>query len=108
MIKKKEIKEEVRNEKVAELLSILRDENYANEDQRKKMIDILTSLFNIRDKDARLIFKKLGQALTDIGNEMLTTPDEEEIADEGEIEEVDPIEVVENRKKAYIYKGGWK
>lgn len=86
--KKNKIKEQVSNEKVAELLDILRSENFGNENQRRKMISILASLFNIADPDARKIFKKLGHALTDIGNEML---DDEKI----ELGEPDEINIKE-------------
>lgn len=68
---KTKLKEEVENEDVAEILKVLRDESFGNDEQRKKLISLLTSLFAIKDKSSRLIFKKLGMALTNIGDEML-------------------------------------
>jgi hypothetical protein len=63
--------EAVSNEKVSELIAILRDERFSNEDQRKKMVDIISSLMNFKDADARKFFKALGDACTSIGEDML-------------------------------------
>lgn len=52
-------------------LKALRDENFGSENQRKKMIDILTSLHNSSDKRGRLTFKRIGEYLTDIGDELI-------------------------------------
>lgn len=67
----KTLKEQVNNEKVADFLTTLKDENFGNEDQRKKMVDIMSSLMNIKDPDARRIFKRVGQFFTKLGDEML-------------------------------------
>jgi len=59
------------DKKINGLIRVLRDESFASEDQRKKMIDILSSLLNSSDKRARLLFKKIGEHLTEIGDEIL-------------------------------------
>ena len=59
------------DKKVSAYIKVLRDENFGSEDQRKKMLDILTSLHNSSDKRSRLLFKKIGEHLTEIGNEIL-------------------------------------
>jgi len=56
---------------VTAYLKALRDENFGSENQRKKMIDILTSLHNSSDKRGRLLFKKIGGHLSDIGDEII-------------------------------------
>lgn len=57
--------------KVTGLIKTLRDENFGSEDQRKKMLDILTSLHSSTDKRGRLVFKKIGEYLTDIGTDLV-------------------------------------
>jgi len=107
--------EAVANEKVASLLSTLRDESFGNEDQRKKMIDVMSSLLNVKDPDARSIFKKMGSFFTDLGNEMLGDNIETDVIDEVELdvgygENNDRFIVVEDKngkkvkKKKYEFK----
>ena len=87
---KEEIKEEVLQEeegnKSKVLIDILKNENFAKEEQRKKFVDIITSLFNLKDKEARLFFKKLGQACTEIGSEINKEPESDSM--EEKIEEM--------------------
>jgi hypothetical protein len=59
------------DKKVDSIIKILRDEDFSNEDQRKKFIDLLTSLHSSSDPRARQTFKLLGKHLTNIGNELL-------------------------------------
>jgi hypothetical protein len=59
------------DKKVSAFIRVLRDENFGSEEQRKKMLDILTSLHNSSDKRARLLFKKIGEHLTEIGDELI-------------------------------------
>lgn len=82
---KEEIKEQINNEEVAGLIKVLGDEKFGNEDQRKKFVDILTSLMVMKDKNARSFIKKLGDACTYLAHEML----EDEV--EGDDEEMTPI-----------------
>lgn len=63
--------------KVTNILKILRDEDFQNEDARKKFIDLITSVYNSKDKRARLLFKKLGNFLTEIGDDLIKYGTEE-------------------------------
>ena len=76
MENKQVIQEQVENKQVKELIGILKVESFGNEDQRKRMLDVLTSLLTIKDKEARKIFKKVGEFFTDLGEEMLDEKDE--------------------------------
>jgi len=58
-------------DEVKEIISYLRDNKFGNENTRKDFIDKITTLFNISDGDARKFIKKLGDACTVIGKEMI-------------------------------------
>jgi len=75
------IEEMVDNEEVAGIIAKLRDESFGNEEQRKKMVDLLTSLMMCKDASARKLFKDVGNALTNIGSSLLGNG-------ESEVEEV--------------------
>jgi len=59
------------DDKVTELLGVLRDNDYGNEESRKSMIDIFTSLHNSKDKRSRKAFKAIGDLFTSIGDELI-------------------------------------
>lgn len=59
------------DKKITNILKILRDEDFGNSEQRAKFVDLLTTLYNSKDPRARATFKKLGQALTDIGDSLI-------------------------------------
>lgn len=59
------------DEKVREIISILRDNNYGNEQSRKELLSLLTQLHNSKDRTARKAFKKIGDLFTDIGDELI-------------------------------------
>lgn len=65
------MKEQVDNEDVAIIIQMLKDESFKNKFQRRKMMKALMDLFNIDDKDARVFFRKLGDAMTSVGEDML-------------------------------------
>lgn len=89
VLKPVEIKEKVENGDLAELIAVLRDGRFSNEEMRKKMIDILTSIYAMGGREVGQFFKKLGDKMTDLGDEMLDDIDSDE-----EIEmENDDIEV---------------
>lgn len=96
--KTKKIKEEVSNDEAKEIITILRDESFGNENQRKRLLNLLTSLFDISHKDARTFFKKLGNAMTSIGSEMINDEiPEEDYADEDSIkDEVIDDEIIDD------------
>jgi len=56
---------------ITRILKTLRDESFGSENQRKKMIDLFTSLHNSPDKRGRLLFKRVGEYLTEIGDELI-------------------------------------
>lgn len=87
-----QLEEQVKNEKTKEIISILTDENFGNENQRKKFVDLITSLFNIADSDARRFIRELGKACTNIGNDMLASEEVEEVDEEYEEEDFAPYE----------------
>lgn len=62
------------------IIELLQNERFSNAKQRTRFVDLLTSLFGIDDKDSRKFMKKLGDACTDIGTEMI--PSEETEAEE--------------------------
>lgn len=105
----KQMQEEIQNEKTREIIEILTDENFGSESQRKRFIDLMTSLFNISDNDARRFIRELGKACTSIGGNMLgdreasvddviNADDELEIEDE-EMEELEEV-------PSYFYRKG--
>jgi len=57
--------------KITKLLKVLRDENFGSEEQRKKLIDILTSMHNSSDPRARKSFKRIGDLFSEIGDELI-------------------------------------
>lgn len=59
------------DKKVDSILKTLRDEDFTNEEQRKKFIDLLSSLHNSKDPRARKAFKHMGQLFTEIGTELI-------------------------------------
>ena len=65
------IQEQITDDKVAELLTVLKDQNFGNEDQRKYLIDILTTLHNSKHKVARKALRLIGDLFTEIGEELL-------------------------------------
>lgn len=59
------------DKKVSDIIKLLRDNNYTNEFQRKKLVDYLSSLNTSNDKRAKLVFKHIGNLFTEIGDEIL-------------------------------------
>lgn len=66
-----EEKEIIFDKRVSAIIKDLRDSNFCNEEQRKKFLDLISSLHNSKDPRARYTFKRLGQVLSDIGDELL-------------------------------------
>lgn len=56
---------------ITKALKALRDESYGSEEQRKKMLDIFSTLLTSKDPRARKAFKAVGNMFTDIGNELI-------------------------------------
>jgi hypothetical protein len=67
--------EKVQDDNVAIIIKMLRDESFGNSVQRGKMVKALVDLFHIDNVDARIFFKKLGMAMTQIGDDMLSNDD---------------------------------
>jgi hypothetical protein len=57
--------------KVKDIIETLRDNNFGNEDTRKHLLHLLTSLHNTKDKVARKVFKAIGNLFTEIGDDLL-------------------------------------
>jgi len=57
--------------KVKKIIQTLRDNNYGNEDSRKELLHLLTSLHNTKDKTARKIFRAIGDLFTEIGDGLI-------------------------------------
>jgi hypothetical protein len=64
--------------KITKLLKVLRDQSFGSEEQRKKLIDILTSMHNSSDPRARKAFKRIGDLFTEIGDELINLAKENE------------------------------
>lgn len=64
--------------KITKFLKVLRDENFGSEEQRKKLIDILTSMHNSADPRARKSFKRIGDLFSEIGDELINLAKENE------------------------------
>ena len=64
-------KEEEIDSKVRDIVETLRDNNFGNEDSRKQLLHLLTSLHNTKDKTARQVFKAIGNLFTEIGDDLL-------------------------------------
>lgn len=64
--------EEIANPEVAQIIQILQTEDFRNKDQRKKMIRLLVNLFHLdNEREVRKFFKLLGDACTNIGQDLL-------------------------------------
>ena len=59
------------DDKATDLISYLKDNNFGNEDSRKALLDVLTSLHTMKDKRAKKVFKAIGDLFTDIGDEII-------------------------------------
>ena len=57
--------------KVKEILEILRDNNFGNEESRKQMLNMLATLHTKRDKVARRVFKQLGNLFNTLSDELI-------------------------------------
>lgn len=66
-----EEKEFIFDKAISKILKTLRDETFSSEEQRKKFLDLISTLHNSKDPRARYTFKRLGQVLSDIGDELL-------------------------------------
>lgn len=49
------------NERVVELINQIRDENWTNEEQRKKLVPIISEIALHTDKEARAFIRELGK-----------------------------------------------
>ena len=61
----------VLDKRATSIIKTLRDENFKSEEARKKFVDLITSLYNIKDPRSRLAFKKIGDLFTEIGDDLL-------------------------------------
>ena len=59
------------DEKITTVLETLRDGNFGNSEGRQQFIDLITTMYNSRDKRARKAFKAISDLFTDIGDEIL-------------------------------------
>lgn len=66
-------------EKVTELITTLRDNNFGNEESRKMLLDIMSSLINSKDPRARKACKLIGNMFTTAGNDILGNVEEKDI-----------------------------
>ena len=58
-------------ESVNDLIKQLRDTKFSNEQTRKDFISIIAKLASAPDKNARMVIKKIGDYMTDLGTEIL-------------------------------------
>lgn len=61
------------DDKITEILEILRDEKFSNLKKRHDFAILITQLAVSKDSRARKTIKKLGDFLTKLGNELLGT-----------------------------------
>jgi hypothetical protein len=71
---KSKYNEQLEDSEVAEIVRMLRDENFGNDAQRRKFVKLIINLFHINSKEARLFFKRLGNYCTELGEELLEEP----------------------------------
>lgn len=64
-------KEERFDKKVDNIIKSLRDNDFGNEEARKHMLDLLSSLHNNKDPRARKAFRYIGDLFTEIGDELI-------------------------------------
>jgi len=69
--KKPEIPEWL-DEKISACLEQLRDGNFGNAEGRQNFLQLITQLFNSRDKRARRCFKMISKLFNELGDELLT------------------------------------
>jgi cell division ATPase FtsA len=77
-------KEQIENPEVTELIQVLKSEDFKNKLQRRKMIKLLVNLFHLdNEKEVRKFFRLLGDACTNIGEELLKDENiEDNVVDE--------------------------
>lgn len=59
------------DEKITTVLETLRDGNFGNSEGRQQFIDLITTIYNSRDKRARKAFKAISDLFTEIGDELI-------------------------------------
>lgn len=64
-------KEDRFDKKVDSIIKALRDNDFGNEEARKHMLDLLSSLHNNKDPRARKAFRYIGDLFTKIGDELI-------------------------------------
>jgi hypothetical protein len=67
------------DDKISEVLQELRDGNFGNAEGRQEFLDLVTTLFNSKDKRARKAFKAISELFTDIGDELIKYGQPEEL-----------------------------
>ena len=84
-------------ESVNDLITKLRDTKFSNEQTRKDFTNIIVQLASIPDKNARMVIKKIGDYMTELGTEILN--DSSELDDSHDVEYNEPY-IVNMDKKA--------
>lgn len=59
------------DDKISDVLGQLKDGNFGNAEGRQQFLDLITTLFNSKDKRSRKAFKAISDLFTDIGDELL-------------------------------------
>jgi hypothetical protein len=59
------------DEKITTVLETLRDGNFGNSEGRQQFIDLITTMYNSRDKRTRKAFKAISDLFTEIGDELI-------------------------------------
>ena len=59
------------DEKISGVIEQLRDGNFGNSEGRQEFVDLITTLYNSRDKRARKCFKAISDLFTEIGDDLL-------------------------------------
>jgi hypothetical protein len=67
----KELQPMMEQESVEDLIKQLRDTRFSNEQTRKDFIGIIAKLASTPDKTARMVIKKIGDYMTDLGTEII-------------------------------------
>jgi hypothetical protein len=59
------------DDKISDVLEQLRDGNFGNAEGRQQFLDLITTLFNSKDKRARKSFKAISDLFSEIGDELV-------------------------------------
>lgn len=81
------------DDKISDVLEQLKDGNFGNAEGRQQFLDLITTLFNSKDKRARKSFKAISDLFSEIGDELIKYGQPEELEERKFKESLRSVEV---------------